>query len=842
MLKFTIVDYTTSELLPTTMEVDEPIGWDAIALRLKRDNSWEGFFDYWDDSLSQLLWTDIAMTVLNNGYWIKGVDAHIELVIDYKCGDDNLFENLYRGRFNFTRFKYNCADLCGVQCGVENINCLLTLRNRVDQQFDLTSLQSMQSESNDLAAYNCLDKLIVLPAKPFEFNNEWEATSYNFNYNDVVLNSFPSGTFGTFYYAFNWDIDIQTEIKSPSREEYIYGERTISGAPLSRLFSQQNGILEWQPDESLLCEGSVQLHLKIEGEISISSSDTINFTGNIFLIYGNKADPSSMAQLNLQTGFGCSTCNSSGGAINIDENLSLDLKKGDSVYILFGMSNFYYSTGGGGGTPSDPFELSIHIDNASLKITVDSTCAPTPAKVYMINEVLSRLAEAYTGDCLRVYSDYFGRVDAQPYPSAVNGCGALACITSGLKIRTKDQGFIRIGDSEFTPGFTLSMRECFDALNAIHNIGMGIEPDLVRNDGSDWLRIEPMEYFYRDDVLLTCTGIRELRREFDPTKAFDRATIGYSNWETESVNGLNDVFGKREYRTSLKQLRNLYERLCPFIASDYAIEITRRQYGNTTKDWRYDNDTFIICLRNGSLGTARFQGPHTISVNGDFTDTLQAGDSITITGSGFNNGTFTLASFSFDGAATDMVMVETVVSEVGSSGVLVVDETHPFYTVEQNAIEPGGSTANILYPEYCYNLRITPARNALRHTKTLMSGYGNNWADKQVLFSAGDGNYVAILDLKENDCTIEQDGALLENGNISVDTVIYENSIKPIYTAERVTFEYPVSYAQYKTIKANPYGLIGYQCGGGDVQYGYIEDFSYKPVQGIAEFTLRPKL
>lgn len=840
MLKFILVDYTFSPLTPISTEVEEPIGWELVSLRIKRDFSWHGHFDFWDDSLNQLKWHGLAMQILNGAYDVDGIEAQVELKIQYVCAEDGSFNTLYQGRFNFTRFLHTCTDWCFVECGVENLNCFMSLKNRFDQTVNIDTLTSFDSSTEDLVPYKWLDALITLPQKPIHLSNEWEISNDTISYVDTILDSETIGTQANYFFSFDWTKDTITEISTSNREKQWHGGLTSAPGEIIDEFSELPQIVELDLGNQILCSGLIKVELEMSGMIGVLSSDSMNFNGSIIIRWGNHLKGWSYNV--LDSSFGCVSCNDSTTPISIHTSLSISASSGDKIELYFVMAGFSYSTGGGGGTPSDPFELSLHIDNASLKITVDSTCAPTPAKVYMINEVLSRLAEAYTGDCLRVYSDYFGRVDAQPYPSAVNGCGALACITSGLKIRTKDQGFIRIGDSEFTPGFTLSMRECFDALNAIHNIGMGIEPDLVRNDGSDWLRIEPMEYFYRDDVLLTCTGIRELRREFDPTKAFDRATIGYSNWETESVNGLNDVFGKREYRTSLKQLRNLYERLCPFIASDYAIEITRRQYGNTTKDWRYDNDTFIICLRSGSLGTARFQGPHTISVNGDFTDTLQAGDSITISGSGFNNGTFTLASFSFDGAATDMVMVEAVVSEVGSSGVLVVDETHPFYTVEQNAIETGGSTANIMYPEYCYNLRITPARNALRHTKTLMSGYGNNWADKQVLFSAGDGNYVAILDLKENDCTIEQDGALLENGNISVDTVIDENGIKPIYTAERVTFEYPVNYEQYKTIKANPYGLIGYQCGGGDVQYGYIEDFSYKPAQGIAEFTLRPKL
>ena len=49
IFKFTITDYTTNPSGTSTI-VDEPIGYDTVAMRLKRDTRWHGFFDFWDDS------------------------------------------------------------------------------------------------------------------------------------------------------------------------------------------------------------------------------------------------------------------------------------------------------------------------------------------------------------------------------------------------------------------------------------------------------------------------------------------------------------------------------------------------------------------------------------------------------------------------------------------------------------------------------------------------------------------------------------------------------------------------------------------------------------------------
>jgi len=53
----------------------------------------------------------------------------------------------------------------------------------------------------------------------------------------------------------------------------------------------------------------------------------------------------------------------------------------------------------------------------------------------LVNESLSRAAEAITGGNIRAYSDFFGRTDSQPYSSPIDGEGSLLCFTNGLLIR-----------------------------------------------------------------------------------------------------------------------------------------------------------------------------------------------------------------------------------------------------------------------------------------------------------------------------------------------------------------------------------------------------------------------
>jgi hypothetical protein len=54
--------------------------------------------------------------------------------------------------------------------------------------------------------------------------------------------------------------------------------------------------------------------------------------------------------------------------------------------------------------------------------------------------------------------------------------------------------------------------------------------------------------------------------------------------------------------------------------------------------------------------------------------------------------------------------------------------------------------------------------------------------------------------------------------------------------AEEISLTYPVSIEEYKTILANPYGLVlvdGEEC--------WIKEFTYSFIDGEAEFKLTPK-
>jgi hypothetical protein len=76
---------------------------------------------------------------------------------------------------------------------------------------------------------------------------------------------------------------------------------------------------------------------------------------------------------------------------------------------------------------------------------------------------------------------------------------------------------------------------------------------------------------------------------------------GYKKWLSDEYNSIDGFHTTREYHTPPEKAMLAKEYLSELIADGYAIEATRRrQIEDSSKDWQYDNDLFIIDLKRGN--------------------------------------------------------------------------------------------------------------------------------------------------------------------------------------------------------------------------------------------------
>jgi hypothetical protein len=362
--------------------------------------------------------------------------------------------------------------------------------------------------------------------------------------------------------------------------------------------------------------------------------------------------------------------------------------------------------------------------------------------------------------------------------------------------------------------------------------------------------------------VLTCENVDNTQRDTDPKNNIATLKVGYSKWEAEEAQGLDEFLSSREFRTTLSTLRAGWNKLCKFVASGYAIESTRRKLGTTTTDWRYDKDNFIMCVQRATIpnpDTSATVGGVLIHTSSPYDitaiDILSGGSgytsapAVTITPNGAGSGAVAVANIS-GGSVTSITVTNGGTGYTQTPAISIAPNYEAGYEIEQGSnayssaagmAAPTGvidSPSGMIDPTTVYNYRISPIRNALRWLRYVLASYVNQWPGGSLIFSEGAGNYYASGELATGGI---ESGPLTENKTLTIADYA-DSTITPVFRNELVKFKYPMGYADWQAVWANPYGLIKYNVNGGDWQYGWIQDLKYDLYGGMGEFTLKPQM
>jgi hypothetical protein len=624
--RFTILNNRTN----TSTIIDEPLGWDANTSEIKRDLDWHGIlFTNQGDTFQ---FDGKAMRLLKAEYEEYGVQGDMTLIMEEDCG--NGYEEFSHGKFMFKDYDFVCGDECYVKVPVETTKETKDLRNRLNQKVNLETTKAFD-EVTTLPVYNKLPFEMELPSKGIFIkdhalaennieesfngglnapsNNGWNITYGQLEFAKTIkaaeIGGFsfnPVQKVGGTYFGHTMDLN------------YTGGAGNVDNvglfAPLPFVKPLNlSPIVNYFLDSSNYGQISnpVQLSLSFTGKI-----DVLNCVVPVIAFYLLRL-PNRPTNINngdnfsdyeriyreviyqVPFPFGPGDGLQPGQSVNINSSFvdnNFILNEGDRFYYFISITERKNQTmidavNNGG----KAFKLTEY-QNSFFKLSNLSRTPATTSKVFAINETISRVVETITNNKLKAFSEYFGRTDSQPYLHDVDGCGSLEVISDGIRVRKQEN---RIPNKPSL--FSLSLQDVFEGLNPIHNIGMGVETDPYRI-GYNRLRVEPWRYFYNDTVILSCTDIAKINRKVYEKEIFSTFQFGYQKWEAEEYTGLDEFLTKRTYRTTLNQVKNDLVKLSKFVASGYALEITRRKGDNNSKDWRYDKDTFIICVKRNNAG------------------------------------------------------------------------------------------------------------------------------------------------------------------------------------------------------------------------------------------------
>jgi hypothetical protein len=366
---------------------------------------------------------------------------------------------------------------------------------------------------------------------------------------------------------------------------------------------------------------------------------------------------------------------------------------------------------------------------------------------------------------------------------------------------------------------------------------MGVEPDTNRT-GYNRLRVEPWTYFYEDTVIMECKGINNLSLKANDKEIYSTYQFGYNKWEAEQYTGLDEFLTKRGYRLTLSEINNALSKISTFISSGYASEVTRRVGNNNSKDWRYDNDTFIYCLKRSGFSVSI--NAFSITVQGSPMFALTNHDVITFANAEGINGDHTV-SVVFSSSSNKIVFGCTTPLATGYYENVDISVNGSHKAGNSLGIELGNieDAENIVDPQSIYNARISPARNAMRWLNNILRSYRKFTNDSKIIFTDGDGNYFAKFKLTGGGCILEN-AALGESDTLNKSVYQDANNAMPLLEAERATFDFPMNSKQYQAILKNPKGKIYYE-DNSISGYGWIDTINYVPKAGLATFNLIPK-
>ena len=231
----------------------------------------------------------------------------------------------------------------------------------------------------------------------------------------------------------------------------------------------------------------------------------------------------------------------------------------------------------------------MYSQNVSAKIVEDF--APSPSlKFNFVYDVFERLIQIMTGDKY-FYSKFFAVENQVPSLGQKTylqrGYGGLVGLTTGLWMRNfkkEDKNYKSLGTN---------FKSMYDSCHAIFNIGMGVE----YVSGFERVRIESLDYFYQDEVVIRLGKVKNIERSVDSSLYFSGLSFGYKKGGDYNVEmGLDEPNIKNEFITPLNKTQNKYEKISEIRADEYGMEQSRRRPINDFPDEEDGSDTDLFFL------------------------------------------------------------------------------------------------------------------------------------------------------------------------------------------------------------------------------------------------------
>jgi hypothetical protein len=564
--KFTIIESNLDET-----DIIEPIGWDGLTIALNRNFENHGIIKTIENTDFQFI--EDAYVLLKSIYDTTGADSIAFLKVEYQC-EAEAYQLLDTFKFDFNTYKRTCGDMCMIEIAVNANSCLNDLMVRMSQDIDLATTTDI--DGNEITPLAEVD--ITLGGQDIVIRNRAvpdPSLTYQFSItlSTQDFNAFPA--FGWLYHSLALRV---TEIQEIPAFNFL----SPTGETFECATEQMNEQPNWETDEILaytiwerdleninlteLCleRGyEFSLDVNISGTIVVQSTvnavinsisydlyelDVLNNTNLIYsvnILTTTYAVTDDMTPVSIPFSYA-----------NYSPPSFANTRK---LYVVFETS---YNVLDGVTEDCKSMQFDWQYDAGSyVEMQVNTSCPDTTIKGVNLKDTFEFLPTALVGDCYDVQCN--------------DECMADHILTNGLKLRRKPD----------TSNLFLSWENLFRNTSKIFNLGWGIS-------GSD-LIIDKAKQFYQQNNTISLGAVDEVKISHAKEFLFGKVNVGYSKWESEEYNGLDEMNTMRKYSRQGSNSDKTLDLVSQFITAGYTIEITRRK-SPFSSDWRYDSDTFVI--------------------------------------------------------------------------------------------------------------------------------------------------------------------------------------------------------------------------------------------------------
>lgn len=586
----------------------DPIGFDGSDLEFARNETYFGIASQFSNNLIFVKNGADYITFIKNTY---GINKDVLITKETQNDQTDIWELDFTGFLDLSTYTYENGK---VNCKINSGGIEKLLKARESEQVEIDRTLSIDG----FPITTAIPEITVnLKGKAIQFTSDWASTITSpDNYCELGDRS-RVGSTGAFSSGIVFPIVNNTEGED---QAILYGSNVAQRDESSGVTHGTEGQMFWA--------NSTKKHV-LKVNIDFSFFLTIKraywewmnmdvfvakFTDGAAYNMGEKV---SIFSANAQAMAGYN--NKQVPRIIHDGNYTLEI--GESLGLIAELRYDLKNT-----TSTDAFvELKLDKIEGTMKVVENSTVEGSTSQGYLYKDLLSQLVKINTNDnngfisnflqnkLLGVTHGFFVRgfqkyINQNPVTIGSFNPGNIGSFQSfGFNF---NQTPINLQppkpDPYFKPLMT-SFKDAIRSLDSIEPVGVGIE---FRN-GKENIVVENIDYFFNQNITLRLGQVTNLKRSIATEFYYSSLLFGSEKGgEYEEANGLDEFNTQTTYTTSITRLVKKYDKISKYRKDGTGKELARRKTykDNPTTDTPYDNDIFLLDLKNGSYGLYEERG------------------------------------------------------------------------------------------------------------------------------------------------------------------------------------------------------------------------------------------